>query len=100
MDNLFFETMIIMINKVMSSIWVHSRKGKLKLNRLTAQQVREDTNTKKILHSNIGYRDFEALCTSLDYKEKLKKSLFAMIKKLGSPTFFLTFFELRGYGGN
>ena len=90
-DNLFFKTMKIMVAKAMSSIWVRLRKGKLKEAQLTASQVRQDTNIEKILHSKTGYRDFDALRTTPDYKQRLKNNLFAMIRQLGPPTFFVTF---------
>lgn len=50
-----------------------------------------DTTIEQILSSKKGYRDFENLRTSPDFKEKLKKNLFVMIRRLGTPTFFVTF---------
>ena len=44
----------------------------------------------KILESHIGFRDLEKLRTSPDYIEGLRKKLFAMIRQLGPPTFFIT----------
>jgi hypothetical protein len=42
------------------------------------------------LQSHIGFRELEKLRTSPDYIEGLRKNLFAMIRQLGPPTFFVT----------
>ena len=89
--NFFFKTVKIMIAKVLSSIWVRLQKGKLRGADLIASLVSKDTNIEQVLHSRIGYKDFKALHTSPDYKNKLEKNLFAMIRQLGTPTFFVTF---------
>jgi hypothetical protein len=57
---------------------------------LTAGQVAEEPNLDKILQSHIGFRELEKLRTSPDYIEGLRKILFAMIRQLGPPTFFVT----------
>ena len=80
-----------MLLKVLSSIWVRLRKGKAGILSLTAGVVSQDTNIERLLQSKIGFKDFEALRTSPDYKDKLKSNSFAMIRQLGPPTFFVTF---------
>ena len=87
-ENLFFKTMKIIILKILSSTWVRLRKGQLQGKKIVARDVAEDTNIERILHSKTGFRDFESLRTSPDYKEKLKKNAFAMIRQLGQPSFF------------
>jgi hypothetical protein len=57
---------------------------------LKASQVRDQPNLYQIFKSYIGYRDLQALRTLPNYLEGLRKNLFAMIKQLGPPTFFVT----------
>ena len=78
-EKLFFKNIKILSAKVYSSIWVQMRKGKLKNCLLAARDVTMDTNIEKILSSNIGFKDFGALRTLPDYRETLKKNLFAMV---------------------
>ena len=90
-ENLFFKAMKVMVQKVIESTWVRLRKGKLGHTVLHAKDVQDDTNIDRMLHSRIGFRDFDSLRTSPDYKQKQKKNVFAMIRQLGPPTFFVTF---------
>jgi hypothetical protein len=57
---------------------------------LKASQVRDQPNLNQIFKSYIGYCDLQALRTSPYYLEGLRKNLFAMIRQLGPPTFFVT----------
>ena len=57
---------------------------------LTVGQIAEKLNLDKILQSHIGFCELEKLQTSLDYIERLRKTLFAMIRQLGPQTFFVT----------
>ena len=43
-----------------------------------------------LLDSDVGYRDFKNLRGSPDYWDQAKKDMFAMLRQLGQPTFFLT----------
>ncbi len=58
---------------------------------LKAYQIRNKPNLDNIFKSYIGYHDLESLHNSLDYFERLQKTLFAMIRQLSFPTFFVTF---------
>ena len=49
LENVFFKTIKIMLVKVISSIWVHLRKGKVGALALTASAVASDTKIKNIL---------------------------------------------------
>jgi hypothetical protein len=53
--------------------------------------VKYKPNFEKILKSNIGYIYFKNICISLEYFQLIKKNVFAMIRKLGPPTFFIAF---------
>ncbi len=48
-----------------------------------------------ILHFDLGYMDLLELRTSLDYLSWLKKDVFAMIQQLDTPTFFVTFMNVK-----
>jgi hypothetical protein len=43
------------------------------------------------MKSDIGYIDFKNIHTSPDYLQQNKKNIFAIIRQLGLPTFFITF---------
>ena len=89
--NLFFKTMWILIEKVMSCISVRIRKGKLQGIKLLAKDVKYKPNLEKLLKSHIGYIDFKHIRISPDYHQQMQKHILAMIWQLGPPTFFLTF---------
>ena len=89
-QNIFFKAIKICIDKVRNSSWIRIRKGKLSGRTLTVGQIVEQPNLDKILESHIGFHDLEKLRTSPDYIEGLRKNLFAMIRQLGPPTFFIT----------
>jgi hypothetical protein len=77
--NLFFKTMQIIIDKVLSCIWVRIRKGQLRGRKILARDVKYKPNLEKILKSDIGYIDFKNIHISPDYMQQIKKNIFAMI---------------------
>jgi hypothetical protein len=83
--------MRIIIEQVLSCMWVRIRKGQLQGRKLLAKDVKYKVNLEKILKSDIGYIDFKNIRTSPDYLQQNKKTIFAMIRQLGPPTFFITF---------
>jgi exonuclease III len=89
--NLFFKTMRILIDKVLSCMWIRIRKGQLRGRKLLAIDVKYKPNLEKILKSDIGYIDFKNIRISPDYLHQIQKNIFAMIRQLGPPTFFVTF---------
>ena len=58
---------------------------------MLAKDVKYKVNLEKILKSDIGYIDFQNIRTSPDYLQQKKKTIFAMIRQLGPPKFFITF---------
>jgi hypothetical protein len=76
---------------VLSCMWVRIRKGQLQGRNLLAKDVKYKVNLEKILKSDIGYIDFKNIRISPDYLQQNKKTIFAMIRQLGPPTFFITF---------
>jgi hypothetical protein len=89
--NLFFKTMRIIVEQFLSFMWVRIRKGQLQGRNLLAKDIKYKVNLEKIMKSDIGYIDFKNIRTSLDYLQQNKKNIFAMIRQLGLPTFFITF---------
>jgi hypothetical protein len=89
--NLFFKTIKILIHFVLSSAWIRMRKSILKSRKPTAAQVSNKKNLENLLKSDIGYRELTRIRTSPDYLDRLRKNVFAMIRQLGPPTFFVTF---------
>ena len=91
------KTMCIIIEKVLSCMWVQIRKGQLKGRNFLAKDVKYKVNLVKIMKSDIGYIDFKNICTSPDYLQQNKKTIFAMIRQLGPPTFFITFTSVENH---
>ncbi|MCO5600782.1 hypothetical protein L7F22_054897 [Adiantum nelumboides] len=89
-ENLFFKTMKILVQQVLSCVWVRMRKGQLKDHQIRAKEVATDTNVDRLLLTNMGYKDFKTLRTSANFKDKLKRNLFAMIRQLGPASFLIT----------
>jgi len=89
--NLFFKTMRIIIEKVLSCMWMRIIKGQLQGRKLLAKYVKYKANLEKILKCDIGYIDFKNIRISPDYLQQNKKTIFAMIWQLGPPNFFITF---------
>jgi len=79
--NLFFKTVRIIIDKVLSRIWIRIRKGQLKGRKLLAKYVKYKPNLGKILKSDIGYIDFKNIHISHDHLQQIKKNIFAMIRQ-------------------
>jgi len=48
-------------------------------------------NLDKILKLDLSYKKLGGIKTSLDYLDHIHKDVFAMIRQLGPPTFFMTF---------
>ncbi len=65
--------------------------GKVNGRSLKASQVRDKPNLDKIFKSYLKYCDLEMLRISPNYLENLQNNLFAMIRQIGPPTFFVTF---------
>ena len=71
--------MQIVIEKVISSIWVRIQKDRLRGKKLLAKDVKHNPNLEQILKSDIGYIDFKHIHIFLDYIHQIKKNIFAMI---------------------
>ena len=89
--NIFFKAVKVIINQISNTAWISIRIGELKGKKLLAEDVKTKNNLEKILRSPISYRTLKSIRTLPDYFENMKKDLFAMIRQLGPPTFFVTF---------
>jgi hypothetical protein len=66
----------------------------LKGRKLLAKDVKSKPNLDRILKLDICYMDLRTICASLDYFVGLCRNIYAMIQKLGPPTFFVSFSTL------
>jgi hypothetical protein len=57
---------------------------------VTAGDLLNSTKREQIMQTNIGWTDLKQLRGSPQYHEQGKRDLFAMLRQLGVPTFFLT----------
>ena len=89
--NLFYKATRIIINQVLNTMWIRIRKGQLKGRKLVARDVKSKPNLDRILNSDIGYMDLKTIRTSPDYHQQIRNKLYAMIRQLGPPTFFVSF---------
>ena len=71
--------MQIIIDKVLSCIWVQIRKGQLRGRNILTKDVNYKPNLEKILKFDIGYIDFKNIRISYDYLQQIKKNVFPMI---------------------
>ena len=81
----------MIINRLSNTAWISIRIGELKGKKITAKEVKSKANLEKTLKTPIAYRSLKVIRTSPDYYENMKKDLFAMIRQLGPPSFFVTF---------
>jgi hypothetical protein len=70
--------------------WLRLRKTKKDGCSLTASMLLDQASRAHIVKTNIGFTDFKCLRGSLHYHEAAKKDVFAMLRQLGSPIFFIT----------
>jgi hypothetical protein len=89
--NIFFKQIKFLIHFILSSTWIHIQKAKLSNRVLTTSDVSSNVNLNKILKLNLGFHELTHIITFFDYLYHLQKDVFAMIKKFGPPTFFVTF---------
>jgi hypothetical protein len=90
-NNIFFNTIKVLIHFILSCAWIRICEAKLLDHVLKVNDVSINVNLDKILKSCLGYKELSRIRTFLDYLDRLCKDVFAMIKQLGPPTFFMTF---------
>lgn len=91
---IFFAQYVTEITNVTSNISIAMRKGNQKTQdgkNLNASMLTKPDSLKQILKSDIGYRFLQPVRGTPPYWEHTMKDLYAMIRQIGIPTFFLTF---------
>lgn len=91
---IFFAQYVTEITNVTSNISIAMRKGNQKTQdgkNLNASMLTKPDSLKQILKSDIGYRFLQPVRGTPPYWERTMKDLYAMIRQIGIPTFFLTF---------
>ena len=66
------------------------RRGQFESKNLTARQVRDSYYVEEMIRKDEGYYIFKQLRNSPAYLETRKKDVFAMIRQLGLPTWFMS----------
>ena len=90
---LFFAQYISEVQQVHSSVSIAMRKGESNLfdNKITKETFQSSEKLREILKSDQGYKFLKPIRGTPAFWESTKKDIFAMIRQLGIPTWFLTF---------
>ena len=89
-ENIFFKTKKIQMKLLTSRTQIALRQHVTNNLTLTAQDIKDSTNIKKIIQFDQGYKFLATLRGSPPYFEKAKKDIFAMLRQLGPATFFVS----------
>ncbi|XP_061196513.1 uncharacterized protein LOC133204782 [Saccostrea echinata] len=88
--NIFFKLKKIQIKQVSDKVNLALRRCKSEGKKITAEQVLNPVSAEKIVRLNEGYYIFRTLRNSPAYLSSKKKDVFAMIRQLGLPTWFIS----------
>ncbi|MCU7800825.1 MAG: AAA family ATPase [gamma proteobacterium symbiont of Lucinoma myriamae] len=88
--NIFFKHKKIQMKQISDKVNLALRKCKRKDNKLTAAEARNPSCVDKLVRLDEGYFIFRQLRNSPAYLEARKKDIFAMIRQLGLPTWFMS----------
>ena len=93
-EYIFFALYAAEVHQIHSNVSVAIRIGSTKTSDgkdITASMLRDPEQVKRIIQRDEGYRFLTHIRGTPAYWEKSKRDLFAMIRQLGIPTFFVTF---------
>ena len=93
-EYIFFALYATEIHQIHSNICIAIRIGTSKTSdgrQITASMLRNREEVKQIIKRDEGYRFLTQIRGTPAFWEKSKRELFAMIRQLGVPTFFVTF---------
>ena len=93
-EYIFFALYATEVHQIHSNVSVAIRIGCTKTSDgkdITASMLRDHEQVKRIIQRDEGYRFLTHIRGTPAYWEKSKRDLFAMIRQLGIPTFFVTF---------
>ncbi|XP_034567817.1 uncharacterized protein LOC117832690 isoform X2 [Notolabrus celidotus] len=91
---LFFAQFVAEIHVATSSMTIQLRKGKPFTRdgrKITSRMLRDKHEVERLVRNRDAIRFMQPLRGTPAYWDKTTKDLFAMIRQLGSPTFFVTF---------
>ncbi|CAJ1076475.1 uncharacterized protein LOC117832690 isoform X1 [Xyrichtys novacula] len=91
---LFFAQFVTEIHLATSSMSIQLRKGKPLTRdgrKITSRMLRDKYEVERLVRNRDAIRFMQPLRGTPAYWDKTTKDLFAMIRQLGSPTFFVTF---------
>ena len=93
-EYIFFALYTKEVEQFHSSVSIAIRTGSTKTasgNEITASMLRDHEQVKQLIRRDEGYRFMKQIRGTPAFWEKSKRDLFAMIRQLGIPTFFVTF---------
>ena len=90
-DNLFFKTKKLQMKMMLDKVQIAMRKCKCKDLSLTAGSLKDPVMVNDIVFKDIGYKFLNTVRGSPPYFQAVAKDLLAMIRQLGSATFFASF---------
>ncbi|XP_062618787.1 uncharacterized protein LOC134280394 [Saccostrea cucullata] len=91
---IFFAQFMIEMSNIKSNLSIALRKGKAKTDdgkKITASMLTNSENLQQILKTDAGFRFLQPVRGSPPYWQRTMKDLYAMIRQLGIPTWFVTF---------
>ncbi|XP_052075796.1 uncharacterized protein LOC127713867 [Mytilus californianus] len=88
--NIFFKAKKIQMKQIQDKVWLSLRRVKTKGKKITAKDLKDESNVDTLVKLDDGYRIFRTLRGSPPYWESAKKDLFAMVRQLGLPTWFIS----------
>ena len=90
MPNIFFKLKKIQMKQLNDKVNLAVRRCQIDGKNITAADVRNSICTDDIVKKDHGYYIFKQLRNSPAYLETRKKDVFAMIRQLGLPTWFMS----------
>ena len=91
--NIFYKLKKLQIRQIQGNASLSLRKCKTKGKTFTAGDLKSESSVNRKINLDEGFRVLRNLCGSPPYFERCKKDLFAMIRQLGNPTWFCSFFS-------
>ena len=90
---IFYCQAVFELANLISGISVQTRKGTHRLNgqNITAGMLTDHDQLQKLCKSNLAFTHMQTLRGSPEYWKNCMNDLFAMIRQIGIPTFFVTF---------
>jgi hypothetical protein len=93
-EYIFFGLYATEVHQIHSNVSIATRIGSTKTSdgrEITASMLRDREQVKQLIKRDDGYRFLTQIGGTPAYWERSKRDLFAMIRQLGIPTFFVTF---------